>query len=124
MELTNLIISWLNRIATVALPDEDIVALNFGIFESSHGYSLYLTGANVYDSDDDDWATKIDFEIDGSDKYLSLSSPAIAGKQWNEVVNTVSVALADLIKLHPYHPILKDKIVTTGFDDGDLVRIV
>ena len=68
---------WLDQmnVETSCLP-ADIVAFNFGLFETENGYGIYLIGSKSYDEQDDDWACDIDFEPE--DKYGSsdISSDA------------------------------------------------
>ena len=47
---------WLLELSHNEVIPENIVALNFGIFESENGYCVYLIGSESYDVDDDDWA--------------------------------------------------------------------
>ena len=45
---------WLLELSHNEVIPENIVALNFGIFESENGYCVYLIGSESYDVDDDD----------------------------------------------------------------------
>ena len=53
---------WIQQINDETILPSDIVAFNFGLFESEEGYCIYLTGSKFYDESDDDWACDIDFE--------------------------------------------------------------
>ena len=50
---------WLLELSHNEVIPENIVALNFGIFESENGYCVYLIGSESYDADDDDWACDV-----------------------------------------------------------------
>jgi hypothetical protein len=57
MHLKEEIIHWLRIIEThEGVPPADVIAFNFGLFESDQGYRMYLVGSLEYSEDDDDWA--------------------------------------------------------------------
>ena len=43
---------WIEQIELTDLPNEEIIAFNFGLFESSESYMMYLMGSKKYDLDD------------------------------------------------------------------------
>ena len=45
---------WLQDICDHTTLPENVVALNFGLYEAECGYGLYLDGSAEYDEDDDD----------------------------------------------------------------------
>ena len=53
---------WIQQINDETILPSDIVAFNFGLFESEERYCIYLTGSIFYDESDDDWACDIDYE--------------------------------------------------------------
>ena len=113
---------WLLQINDETVLPYDIIAFNFGLFESENGFYLYMTGSKSYDEFDDDWACDIDFEPNR--KYLMFNSESIQNMSWEkflcEVRNVISSFItANTCKL----PLFAGKIVTIGFDDGELVRI-
>ncbi|MFD1186274.1 hypothetical protein [Pontibacter rugosus] len=115
--------NWLDRINKTETVDDRIIALNFGLFEAENGYTLYLTGSECFDEEDDTWATNIDFEP--KEKYFVLSSSLVKGKEWQEVL-TVSKELVTeyLNAVNLSNTIFKHvKAITIGFDDGNLIRI-
>ena len=114
---------WLNDINKEAscLPT-DIAAFNFGLFETENGYGIYFIGSKSYDEEDDDWACNIDFEP--KNKYLTLSSEHIKVMEWEEFQNEVKSIISTYISSNINQlPIFKGKVVTIGFDDGNLVKI-
>ena len=45
---------WIQQINDETILPSDIVAFNFGLFESEEGYCIYLTGSKFYDESDDE----------------------------------------------------------------------
>ena len=43
------------------------------MLQSDKGYMVYITGSEVYDAGDDDWAGEIDYQPPRKDKYLLLT---------------------------------------------------
>jgi hypothetical protein len=104
-------------------PDKGILAFNFGLFETTEGYTIYLIGAKEYDEDDEDWATEVDFEP--TEKYLAIDPEETKGLEWNHVLDKTVKVVTKYVQSNDFKTsILKDaKAVTTGFDDGNLTRI-
>lgn len=113
--------SWLGRIDKPA--PADIVALNIGIFETVTGYALYLTGVRHYDEADDDWACAEDFVPE--QKYLDLSTERKDEKDWQQLRQDVTEAVARYTaqRTDDASSLFYHKMVTIGFDDGELTRI-
>jgi len=117
------ILNWIERINKSKKRNENIVAYNFGLFETAEGYTVYLTGSESFDENDDDWAANIDFEP--KEKYLELPSTESKGKDWEEILNVIYKILTDYLQSESFRKsILKDaEVITVGFDDSDLIRI-
>ena len=90
---------WLLELSHNEVIPENIVALNFGIFESENGYCVYLIGSESYDIEGVD--------VD-PDKFL------------NEVI-TILLDIISLEKVSAW--LLHTKYITVGFDDGVLEKI-
>ena len=107
---------WLQDICDHTTLPENVVALNFGLYEAECGYGLYLDGSAEYD-----WACDVVYESD----YLNLCGPELEAMPWkdflNRVVDILTALLSDMSqnKNSPFY----GKIVTTGFEDGELIRI-
>ena len=119
--ITEAIESWLQLIDQPA-PD-DIIALNIGIFETEDGYCVRLNGSRTYDAADDDWACNNDFIPE--EEYFTFPSPNLSDDDWKKVQQLVKEVVEEYItdKVEDKESLFYHKIVTVGFDDGDLIRI-
>ena len=137
---------WLRGIAESKTLPKDVVAVNIGMFETEGGYGVYLCGVTEYDKDDSDWACEPEYEL--PDDYLMLQGPDYATMDWENFLEEMVKALKDILdnRENEGRNIFKgfvsrvkstfgksendrierffgNRIVTTGFDDGDLIRI-
>lgn len=113
---------WIKHIIETEKPGKEINAYYFGLIESDDvDYTLYLSGSNEFDLEDEDWACNDDFEP--KEKYLPL--PQYNGLDWQTVLNETVELLQKFIK----SDIFKDSFfakaqgIAVGFDDGNLVLI-
>ena len=119
--MNNEIKEWLKDINNTTLPN-DVIALNFGLFETEDGYGLYMIGATEYNEDDEDWACE---PVVYKSSYLILEAPELKTMNWEGVLDTMVKILTEALSVYlsdkqsPFY----GKIITTGFDDGELVRI-
>ena len=96
---------WLLELSHNEVIPENIVALNFGIFESENGY----------------WACDVDYEP--VDKYLNIEGVDV-GVDSDKFLNEVITILLDIISLEKVSAwLLHTKYITVGFDDGVLEKI-
>lgn len=123
MNLSEILNNWVKQINDNSVIPTDITAINFGIFETETGYSLYCTGSIAYDPDDDDWATEVDFDPAPALKYFALPAELIAEKKWADILADVEQALKVIFSQNSKNLLFNETIITTGFDDGELVRI-
>jgi hypothetical protein len=114
---------WMTRLNKTEKPGENILAFNFGLFETTDGYTIYLIGAKEFDEEDEDWATEVDFEP--KEKYLAIHPDETKGLEWNQVLDKAVAIVTKYVYSSDFKSsILKDaKDITTGFDDGNLTRI-
>lgn len=114
---------WLNAIDSKENIPSEITAFNIGIFEQEEGYCIYLTGSENYDADDDDWACDADFEP--ADKYLALSGTEIKAMEWQEFQDMIVKIVSDYLgtSANASTSVFAGRVVTVGFDDGQLVRV-
>ncbi|MEZ3549196.1 MAG: hypothetical protein K1W02_00450 [Muribaculaceae bacterium] len=122
---------WLKSIATGNTLPKDIVAVNIGMFETDGGYGVYLCGSDEYDEEDSDWACEPAYEI--PDDYLMLTGDVFESMDWETFQNDIVEALKEILTSDGgiinrfigtrINRFIGKRIVTTGFDDGDLIRI-
>ncbi|SHI81347.1 shikimate kinase [Clostridium cavendishii DSM 21758] len=117
LELKECVKKWLISINNKEELPEDIVALNFGLYEP---YGIELIGAKEYNVEDDDWACEEDFEP--NQRYCP-NFEIDDTIEWEYVLDTVVKLLKELIVELDYLNILNVQHITTGFCDGDLVVI-
>lgn len=116
---------WLNELFELEKVQDDILAFNFGLFESEDGIQLYITGSTEWDLDDEDWASNNDYFPEGRYPNITL---------YNELYNffgdkiylglfltissTITFANTYLLSYSSRFP--REVVFATGFDDGDL----
>jgi hypothetical protein len=114
---------WLQNIKKKdGIPPNEVIAFNFGIFESENGYMLYLVGSFEYFEENDDWAC---IEMP-TNPYRYLRFPEdVQSKNWEQILKDFSNMLLELESDGTLNStFLKSaKVITTGFDDGDLIKI-
>jgi len=120
MNLTELISDWIKKVETENPPGSDIVAINFGMMQSDKKYMVYITGAEVYDANDDDWAGEIDYQPIRANKYFTLPAEATSGLKRANVLALVIDTLKQLAKGEPGRLLFANRVVTANYDDGDL----
>lgn len=109
---------WLIKINQTEKVPENIVALNFNLYEGP--YALDLIGSATYDESDEDWACNEDY-IPGLRRCPSLVIPD--DKSWEEVLKMVESILRDLIREMPDIEFFKVQHIAVGFVDGNLIII-
>ncbi|UCA61686.1 hypothetical protein KB553_09140 [Chryseobacterium rhizoplanae] len=119
--MKQIIKEWFEKLNETEKIPTNIIAINFGLFESDKNYIIYLVGSETYDENDDDWATEVNYEP--QNKYLKLID--IQKMNWKEVQNETGKIIAELIYVENFEDSIFSKIknITVGFDDGDLIKI-
>ncbi len=123
MKLSDVLSDWLKIIGQEHPPGANITALNFGMLNSDKGYMVYLTGAEVYDPNDDDWAGEIDYQPPRKIKYLLIPREFTTGLKWKGVLDIVVASLKELSGSDSGNLLFAGRTMTAGFDDGDLILI-
>jgi hypothetical protein len=115
--------NWITRLTKNEKPTAEVVAFNFGLFETESGYTIYVIGAKTFDEEDSDWATEVDFEP--KDKYLEINPDETKGLEWNDVLEKAKLTIEQFISSDKFNDsfLRNAEAITTGFDDGDLLRI-
>jgi hypothetical protein len=123
MDLTSLLSGWIEKIEKENPPPENISAINFGMLQSDKGFMVYVTGSEIYDANDDDWAGEIDYQPPRKDKYFLLPREITKGLKWQKVLEVVIVSLKQLSDSNPSRLLFNNRVATAGFDDGELTII-
>ena len=124
MSFDEQLINWILNINASEKPDANIIAYNFGLLETSDGFSIYLIGSKVFDAEDDDWACKEDFTPE--QRYLNFNSQEFKQLTWNDFLERATDTLRTFINsnLFPETFLSAAKAITVGFDEGELRRLV
>ena len=113
----DIIKEWIQRINEDEILPKDVVALNFGLYES---YGIELIGSANYDEEDEDWACEEDFvPMERSCPDLGIDDTY----DWESVLKEIETILKELVQELKDLPILKVEHITTGFCDGDLILV-
>lgn len=108
---------WVIRIDKKETLPKEIIALNFGLYES---YGIELIGSSEYDAEDDDWACDEDFiPEERSCPDLGIDDSV----EWSEVLTLITNILKEVIQEHNEISLFQVEHITTGFCDGDLVVV-
>ena len=117
------VMHWLQTIVKhEGFPTDKVIAFNVGLFESDRGYMMYLVDSLEYSAEDDDWACV------GPPKkeYRYLRFPDdVQSQSWEEILATSVETLRELENEGLLHKtlLMNAKAITTGFDDGELIKI-
>ena len=114
--------NWINNVNKESVNDS-IVGFNFGLFDSEKGYVMYLIGSELFDKDNEDWATEINFEP--SKKYFNFGKSFSKNKTWKEILDYSVKIITGYIESEKFKSSIFFNAVgiTTGFDDGNLIII-
>ena len=121
--MKNEIVNRLNHIEEQdGIPPTEVIAFNFGLMESDQGFVMYLVGGFEYSEEDDDWAC-----IDMPEKtyrYLRLPD-SIQSASWEQVLEQSYATLKELESegIFKHNMLRNAQALTTGFDDGELIKI-
>ena len=112
---------WMAQVEKTAPDPQDYIAFNIGLFETEGGFAMYLYASDEYDEEDSDWACGEPY--DPNPQYLILKYKDVKTKDWEKFLNDAVEVAKAYLERHPEDSIFSHKIVTVGFDDGDLVRV-
>jgi len=115
--------NWISNLSDDNTFTDEIVAINFGLFESEEGFMIHCIGSKIYDQENDDWACNEDFVP--QKKYLKIPKELTENKDWYEIQNMFGELLKKYLSSLDYEFSLLNKVeaITYGFDDGDLQKI-
>lgn len=112
--LKSIIKEWILRIDKTESIPENIIAINFGLYEP---YGIELIGSASYDAADDDWACEEDFEpTERECPELNVD----ANEDWEDFLELIQIILRELVVELKDLTVFKIDNITTGFCDGDL----
>ena len=115
--------NWISNLSDDNTFTDEIVAINFGLFESEEGFMIHCIGSKIYDQENDDWACNEDFVP--QKKYLKIPKELTENKDWYEIQNMFGELFKKYLSSLDYEFSLLNKVeaITYGFDDGDLQKI-
>jgi hypothetical protein len=114
---------WIEKINENETVDNSIIGFNFGLFETTNGFEMYLIGSKTFDKDDEDWATNVDFEP--KQKYFQFGKEFSADKDWQEILKITETLIFNYVSSEKFKTSIfaNAKGITTGFDEGNLTII-
>jgi hypothetical protein len=114
---------WLENINQTETVDNSIEGFNFGLIETTNGFEMYLIGSKTFDLDDEDWATNVDFEP--KQKYFHFGKEISTDKDWQDILKISEKLILNYVSSNSFKNsiIANAKVITTGFDDGNLTII-
>lgn len=117
--------NWLNMLFKQEKVQGNIIAFNFGLYESDDHIQLYISGSTEWDFDDEDWASNNDYFPEG--RYPDITLYKVLYSFWEDnfelglfltISSTIIFANTYLFANPSKFP--QDVILATGFDDGDI----
>ena len=116
-----IISQWISELVETETLPEEIVALNFGLYETPKGYCIYLNGSEEYDEEDEDWACNNDYDPDENGFMEMLIGDNV---DWEYFLEGVKESLTWLLANNEgFKNWVGNRHVATGFDDGDLILL-
>ncbi len=114
---------WLDNINQIEKVDNSVIGFNFGLFETTNGFEMYLIGSKKFEIDDDDWTTHVDFEP--KQKYFQFGKEFSTDKDWQAIQQISEKLIRSYVGSEKFKTSLfaNAKGITTGFDDGNLTTI-
>jgi len=107
------------------LPPKDIIAFNFGIYQTDFNFHLYITGSRQWDEDDEGWASDNDYFPEESFSKNNLYKKLYQYWRFNNDLGLFLTIVSTVMLVNTYIDKYPDKfrdrtVFATGFDDGDL----
>jgi hypothetical protein len=123
MTIEQIFEEWLENINQTETVDTSIKGFNFGLIETTNGFEMYLIGSKIFDLDDEDWATNVDFEP--KQKYFQFGKYFSTNKDWQDILKISEKLILNYVNSNKFRTSIfaNAKGITTGFDDGNLTII-
>ncbi|WP_422008816.1 hypothetical protein [Roseivirga pacifica] len=98
-----------------------IKALNFGLFETESGYTVYLIGSKTYFEDDPEWAINEGYAP--KIKYFNFNQKEKL--KWTEFEHQIKTKIEEYLNQDKDSKSIYNKVehITIGFDEGSLTVI-
>lgn len=121
-EILQKLVDWIIELGHAEPPESDIIAFNFGLFESAdEGYRLYLSGSRIFDPGNHDWACDQDYYPGG--RYFDHNFNRESS--WEAMLEHAISLTSRYCQSCQFEKsfLCHAKAITVGFDDGELQRI-
>ncbi|MFJ5769644.1 hypothetical protein [Psychrobacillus sp. NPDC093180] len=117
--------NWLNKLFEQEKVPDNIIAINFGLYESDDGIQPYISGSTDWDFHDDDWASSNDYFPEGRYPEITLYKDLLKYRDDNFELGLFLTISSTIIFTNTYlidNPTKfpPNVVLSTGFDDGDL----
>lgn len=119
--------NWLDNCLESNPIPSNIKAIYFGLFESTKGIILYISGSSYFDEEDSDWACNEDYNPKQKycDKLPILNELFETEEDIFIRIEKIYDVISDFVNkfLIENHTYINEKKIAVGFDDGD-VKII
>lgn len=124
MKLQDEFNDWVYRNTAGEEVPDNIVALNFGLNASEHGYRICMIGSHDYDPKDPFWIEYKDF-VPGDKVFYKPLNKEQGIDDWKKAVNKSEELLKGFMESPSYRQswVKKLPVVTTGYHDEELTRV-
>lgn len=111
----------LNKLNKTNVIPSTINGLYFGMYETEEGSYVYLSGAEDYDENDDDWACQQDFYAENFKFLIPFSDKT----DWQQNQNLIQSLLQKYSQSVDFNHTIFAKFpcIAMGYDDSDLITI-
>lgn len=112
---------WFFKLCDSEKPGKDVIAYNFGLFETDSCYAIHLVDSN--EKEEQNAVGKND--ADTAFNYYPLSKKQYEGLEWKQVLDKIKSQVKEFLNTKKFKnsSFAKAKTMTIRFDDGDLLRL-
>ena len=112
---------WFFKLCDTEKPRNDVIAYNFGLFETDNCYAIHLIDSNEMD----DLAAARKEGTGTFFNYYPLSKNEYEALEWKQVLNKIKSQLEEFVNTEKFKnsSLAKAKTITMRFDDGDLLGL-
>ena len=121
--------NWLNVLFQQEKVQDNIIALNFGLYESEDVIQLYISGSTEWDLNNEDWASYNDYFPEGKYPDITLYKVLYNFREENFVLGLFLTISSTIIFANTYLIANPSKfpqgvVLSTGFDDGSIYNFI